>query len=46
MSLYILGGFLHELSNDGARLQFEKFLEELILPLMVASAQVSRLYKF
>lgn len=34
-----LRGFLHELSNEGARLQFEKFLEELILPVMVASAQ-------
>ncbi|GAB0100248.1 BTB/POZ domain-containing protein 10 [Sergentomyia squamirostris] len=33
------GGFLHELSDEGARCQFEVFLEELILPLMVASAQ-------
>ncbi|XP_017127244.1 BTB/POZ domain-containing protein 10 isoform X2 [Drosophila elegans] len=30
---------LHELSNEGARQQFELFLEDLILPLMVASAQ-------
>jgi BTB/POZ domain-containing protein 10 len=30
---------LHELSNEGARCQFEVFLEELILPLMVNSAQ-------
>ncbi|XP_037906915.1 BTB/POZ domain-containing protein 10 isoform X2 [Hermetia illucens] len=30
---------LHELSNEGARRQFEVFLEDLILPLMVASAQ-------
>ncbi|XP_043866298.1 BTB/POZ domain-containing protein 10 isoform X2 [Drosophila mojavensis] len=30
---------LHELSNEGARQQFEVFLEDLILPLMVASAQ-------
>lgn len=30
---------MHELSNEGARCQFEVFLEELILPLMVASAQ-------
>lgn len=30
---------LHELSNEGARCQFELFLEELILPLMVSSAQ-------
>lgn len=30
---------MHELSNDGARKQFESYLEEMILPLMVASAQ-------
>lgn len=35
----ISGGLLHELSNEGARCQFEVFLEELILPLMVISAQ-------
>ncbi|GFW71749.1 hypothetical protein TNCV_219631 [Trichonephila clavipes] len=34
-----LRGFLHELSNEGAQRQFENFLEELILPVMVASAQ-------
>lgn len=34
-----LRGFLHELSNEGARGQFESFLEDLILPVMVASAQ-------
>uniref|UniRef100_A0A1L8DAL8 BTB domain-containing protein n=2 Tax=Nyssomyia neivai TaxID=330878 RepID=A0A1L8DAL8_9DIPT len=34
-----LRGLLHELSDEGARCQFEMFLEELILPLMVASAQ-------
>lgn len=34
-----LRGLLHELSNEGAREQFELFLESLILPLMVASAQ-------
>ncbi|PVD28965.1 hypothetical protein C0Q70_11561 [Pomacea canaliculata] len=33
-----LRGLLHELSNDGARQQFEEYLEELILPLMVKSA--------
>ena len=32
---------MHELSNEGARTQFEKFLEERILPEMVNSAQVS-----
>lgn len=34
-----LRGLLHELSNEGAREQFEVFLESLILPLMVASAE-------
>lgn len=33
------GGLLHELSNEGARQQFEVFLEERILPLMVVAAQ-------
>ncbi len=37
--LHISGGLLHELSNEGARGQFESFLEELILPVMVNSAQ-------
>lgn len=30
---------MHELSNDGARRQFEFYLEEMVLPLMVTSAQ-------
>ncbi|KFM57200.1 BTB/POZ domain-containing protein 10, partial [Stegodyphus mimosarum] len=34
-----LRGFLHELSNEGARRQFDNFLEELILPMMVTSAK-------
>lgn len=34
-----LRGLLHELSNEGARSQFEVFLEDLVLPLMVSSAQ-------
>ncbi|XP_058802423.1 BTB/POZ domain-containing protein 10 isoform X2 [Phymastichus coffea] len=34
-----LRGLLHELSNEGARCQFEEFLEDLILPLMVNSAR-------
>ncbi|XP_053740998.1 BTB/POZ domain-containing protein 10-like isoform X1 [Synchiropus splendidus] len=34
-----LSALMHELSNDGARLQFESYLEEMVLPLMVASAQ-------
>lgn len=34
-----LRGLLHELSNEGARQQFEKFLEDLILRRMVISAQ-------
>ncbi|XP_077448204.1 BTB/POZ domain-containing protein 10 isoform X2 [Stigmatopora argus] len=33
-----LSALMHELSNDGARLQFEFYLEEMVLPLMVASA--------
>lgn len=37
--LFYSGGLLHELSNEGARGQFESFLEELILPVMVNSAQ-------
>lgn len=36
---FIVGGLLHELSNEGARCQFEVFLEDLILPLMVNSAR-------
>ena len=34
------GGLLHELSNDGARQQFNVFLDEEILPHMVLSTQV------
>ena len=34
-----LRGLLHELSNDGARQQFGKFLDELLLPQMFISAQ-------
>lgn len=34
-----LRGLLHELSNEGARIQFENFLEELLMPLMLNSAQ-------
>ncbi|KAA0711745.1 BTB/POZ domain-containing protein KCTD20 [Triplophysa tibetana] len=34
-----LSALLHELSNDGARRQFQAFLEELLLPAMVSSAQ-------
>ncbi|XP_054633824.1 BTB/POZ domain-containing protein 10-like isoform X2 [Dunckerocampus dactyliophorus] len=34
-----LSALMHELSNDGARRQFERYLEEMVLPLMVASAQ-------
>ncbi|KAJ3594002.1 hypothetical protein NHX12_006334 [Muraenolepis orangiensis] len=34
-----LSALMHELSNDGARGQFEFYLEEMVLPLMVASAQ-------
>ncbi|CAH2325606.1 BTB POZ domain-containing 10 isoform X2 [Pelobates cultripes] len=38
LSKYPIGALMHELSNDGARRQFEFYLEEMILPLMVASA--------
>ncbi|VFV24656.1 Hypothetical predicted protein, partial [Lynx pardinus] len=34
-----LSALMHELSNDGAHIQFEFYLRETILPLMVASAQ-------
>lgn len=36
-----LRGLLHELSNDGARGQFSVFLENIILPQLVVSADVS-----
>lgn len=35
-----LCGLLHELSNDGAKKQFETFLESNIYPVLVESAQV------
>lgn len=35
-----LCGLLHELSNDGAKKQFEMFLESHIYPVLVESAQV------
>ena len=34
------GGLLHELSNDGAKRQFELFLENEIFPVLVEAAQV------
>uniref|UniRef100_UPI00358E7A57 BTB/POZ domain-containing protein 10 isoform X1 n=2 Tax=Myxine glutinosa TaxID=7769 RepID=UPI00358E7A57 len=34
-----LSALMHELSNDGARRHFESNLEDMIMPLMVASAQ-------
>nr|XP_057943412.1 BTB/POZ domain-containing protein 10-like isoform X2 [Doryrhamphus excisus] len=34
-----LSALMHELSNDGARRQFERYLEEMVLPVMVASAR-------
>ena len=39
-SLYLTGDLLHELSNDGAKNQFQYFVEEYILPVMVSSAKV------
>ena len=38
--MYFSGGLLHELSNDGAREQFNIYLEDMILPQLVTSAQV------
>ena len=37
-----IGDLLNELSNDGAREQFKKYLELDILPLMVQAAKVLR----
>ncbi|CAJ0955777.1 unnamed protein product, partial [Mesorhabditis belari] len=34
-----LHALLHELSNEGARMQFTRFLEEIIFPQMVASTE-------
>lgn len=38
---HVTGGFLHELSNEGARKQFLQYLEDLLLPQMVLCAQVN-----
>lgn len=43
--MIIIGGLLHEISNDGAKKQFETFLEDLILERMVISAQVIKFLK-
>ena len=40
-NLSYAGEFLHELSNDGAKHQFEKYVAEDILPVMVHCARVS-----
>lgn len=40
MFLCLTGDLLHELSNDGAKNQFQYFVEEYILPVMVSSAKV------
>lgn len=39
--LITTGCLLHEISNDGAREEFEKYLDTLILPEMVSCAKVS-----
>ena len=39
MSFVVSGGLLHELSNDGARDQFNIYLEDLILQELVNSAK-------
>ena len=41
VSYLLLGDFLNELSNDGARAQFEKYLQKNLLHAMVQCAQVS-----
>lgn len=38
--IFLAGDLLHELSNDGAKNQFQYFVEEYILPVMVSSAKV------
>ena len=40
--LFFVGDLLNELSNDGAREQFKKYLEFDILPLMVQAAKKGR----
>jgi len=37
---YSIGDFMHELSNDGAREQFESLLATLIVPAMIKCARV------
>lgn len=34
-SLLFKGGFLHELSNEGAKKQFDYYLEKLIFPVLI-----------
>ncbi len=34
-----IGGFLHELSNQGAKNQFEIYLDNLIYPTLIKSCQ-------
>ena len=46
-SLHVIicvGDLLHELSNDGAKEQFKKYLEKDILPLMVQAAKVFEIF--
>ena len=40
---FLAGCLLHELSNDGARQQFNLYLEDRILPHMVNVAEVGQL---
>ena len=35
-----VGDFMHELSNDGARAQFDKLINRVLLPVMVDCAKV------
>ena len=38
--LTVVGDFLNELSNDGAKMQFENYLKESLFPAMVLCAKV------
>ena len=42
--IFALGDFFHELSNDGARNQFEQYVKMYIMPAMVQCAKVSSMF--
>jgi hypothetical protein len=43
ISFTLSGELLHELSNDGAKNQFQEFLEQFIVPVMVDAAKVKQI---